>query len=496
MKAWFFFLMISVFTSVGPLTLFAQKQLGGDIEGEAAHDYAGHSISLASDGQKVAIGASGNDANGNGAGHVRVYKWNSIEWSQVGEDIVGEAALDGSGRGVSLSSDGLRVAIGAYMNNVGGTISEAGHVRVYEWDGTEWTQLGEDIDGKGFKDWTGLGESISIRGIRVAVGAAGPGFGNYVGYVRVFEWNDVEWLQVGEDIDGEAAGDASGGSVSLSKDGNRIAIGAKYNDGNGNDAGHVRVYEWNGTEWTQMGQDIDGEAAGDWSGGSVSLSNEDHRVAIGASFNDGNGNRSGHVRVYEWNGGEWTRVGEDIDGKSQEAWSGRSVSLSSNGNTVAIGGCTNTVVGFNPGHVQVYKWNGTEWIQYGEEIEGEGSIDWSGHSVSISSDGQIVAIGAHLNDGNGEDAGHVRVFDLSNITSTTQDRKDDIVIFPNPTTGNIKLTGIISSAAITVMDNFGKVVMKGSNMDQDLDLSDLSAGIYYLQINTERGLLNSRIIKL
>lgn len=494
MKTSFFFIMISVFISLGSLPLFAQIQLGGDIDGEAAHDNAGYSISLSSDGQTVAIGASGNDANGNDAGHVRVFEWNGTEWSQVGEDIDGEVAHDGSGRGVSLSPDGLRVAIGAYMNDAGGNISEAGHVRVYEWDGTEWTQLGEDIDGKGSFDWTGLGESISIIGNRVAVGAAGNG--NHVGYVRVFEWNGVEWLQVGEDIDGEAASDESGRSVSLSNDGNRIAIGAPSNGGNGSYAGHVRVYEWDGTEWTQMGQDIDGEAAGDGSGESVSLSNDGHRVAIGAPFNDGNGNRSGHVRVYEWNGVEWTQVGEDIDGKSPETWSGRSVSLSSNGNILAIGGCTNTTVNFNPGHVRAYKWNGTEWIQYGEEIEGEGPVDWSGHSVSISSDGQIVAIGAFRNDGNGEEAGHVRVFDLSNITSATQDRKDDIVISPNPTTGNIKLTGIISSAAITIMDNFGKVVMKGSNRDQDLDLSDLSAGIYYLQIITERGSLNSRIIKL
>lgn len=357
MKAWFCFLMISVFISVGSLTLFAQKQLGGDIDGDAAQDNAGYSISLSSDGQKVAIGASGNDANGNNAGQVRVYKWNSSEWKQVGKDIDGEAANDGSGRGVSLSPDGLRVAIGAYMHDVGGTISEAGHVRVYEWNGTEWTQLGKDINGKGFLDWTGLGESISLKGNRVAVGSAGPGFGNFAGYVRIFEWNDIEWLQVGEDIYGEAAGDGSGSSISLSNNGNRIAIGAEYNDGNGNNAGHVRVYDWVGNEWLQVGEDIDGEAAGDGSGGSVSLSNDGHRVAIGASYNAGNGDRSGHVRVYEWNGGEWTQIGDDIDGKSPEAWSGRSVSLSSNGNIVAIGGCTNTVFDFNPGHVRVYEWN-------------------------------------------------------------------------------------------------------------------------------------------
>merc|ERR1712038_1991743 len=98
------------------------------------------------------------------------------------------------------------------------------------------------------------------------------------------------------DIDGEAANDSSGGSVSLSSDGTRVAIGAAGNDGNGSASGHVKIYEYSGSEWAQLGSDIDGEASGDYSGGSVSLSSDGGRVAIGAFDNGGNGPYSGHVR--------------------------------------------------------------------------------------------------------------------------------------------------------------------------------------------------------
>ena len=47
---------------------------------------------------------------------------------------------------------------------------------------------------------------------------------------------------IGADIDGEAAVDQSGWSVSLSSDGTTVAIGAPYNDGNGSNSGHVRIY--------------------------------------------------------------------------------------------------------------------------------------------------------------------------------------------------------------------------------------------------------------
>ncbi len=226
------------------------------------------------------------------------------------------------------------------------------------------------------------------------------------GHVRVYEWNGSGWVPKGADIDGEAADDYSGWSVSLSSDGTEVAIGARLNDGNGSNAGHVRVYEWNGTSsGTKRCIDIDGEAAGDQSGISVSLSSDGTEVAIGASRNDGNGSTAGHVRVYEWNGTAWVQKGADIDGEAAGDQSGYSVSLSSDGTEVAIGASRNDGNGSTAGHVRVYEWNSgtSSWDQKGADIDGEAAADSSGDSVSLSSDGTEVAIGAFLNDGTGAD---------------------------------------------------------------------------------------------
>ena len=94
------------------------------------------------------------------------------------------------------------------------------------------------------------------------------------------------YTQLGVDIDAEAANDYSGNGVSLSSDGLRVAIGATGNDGNGNISGHTRIYEYSGGSWSQLGADIDGEAVEDQSGFSVSLSSDGSRVAIGAMYND------------------------------------------------------------------------------------------------------------------------------------------------------------------------------------------------------------------
>jgi LPXTG-motif cell wall-anchored protein len=172
----------------------------------------------------------------------------------------------------------------------------------------------------------------------------------------VYTLTNNVWTQTGGDIDGEAAGDYSGFSVAMSADGSRVAIGANNNDGNGSASGHVRVYTLTNNVWTKTGGDIDGEAAVDYSGFSVAMSADGSRVAIGANKNDGNGSDSGHVRVYTLTNNAWTQTGGDIDGEAAGDETGRSVAMSADGSRVAIGATGNDgTPGVNSGHVRVYE---------------------------------------------------------------------------------------------------------------------------------------------
>ena len=130
---------------------------------------------------------------------------------------------------------------------------------------------------------------------------------------------------LGNDIDGEAAGDESG-AVALSSDGTILAIGAQYNDGGGNRRGRTRIYAWNSgtSRWDQRGNDINGESNTDYSGSAVSISDDGSVVAIGAISNNGggNGNESGHTRIFAWDGNDWVQRGSDLDGEASNDNSG------------------------------------------------------------------------------------------------------------------------------------------------------------------------------
>ena len=468
-------------------TFYAQTQIGADIDGEAVGEWIGHSVSLSSNGSMVAIGAPNI-----GSGHVRVYQNISGVWTKIGTDIDGEAANDYSGHSVSLSSDGTMVAIGARYNDGNG--NESGHVRVYQNISDVWTQIGTDIDGEAAGDESGMSVSLSSDGNIIAIGAPfNDGTSINAGHVRVYQYISNVWTQIGADIEGEAPRDRSGWSLSLSSDGSILAIGAYRNDGNGEDSGHVRVYQNQSGVWTQIGTDIDGEAAEDQSGWSVSLSSDGSILAIGANGNDANGGSSGHVRVYQNNSGIWTQLGDDIDGEAALDESGLSVSLSSDGSIVAIGAFFNDGTAINSGHVRVYQYISNVWTQIGTDIDGEAGSDQSGWSVSLSSTGDTVAIGAPQNSSS---SGHVRVYDLSAVLSL----EDNIIsknfnVYPIPVNSNLQLhlSTILEFKMATIYNYYGQLVLQSKKTT--IDVSDLSSGVYFLEVETNNGKGVKKIIK-
>ncbi len=392
----------------------------------------------------------------------------SFTQTQIGLDIDGEAENDASGDSVSLSADGTIVAIGATANQGNGFL--AGHVRVFENIGGVWTQIGLDIDGEAENDESGYSVSLSPDGSTVAIGATrNDENGDASGHVRIYENINNVWMQIGDDIDGEAAFDGLGNSVSLSLDGSIIAISSPGSSVNGDGSGQVRVYKNINNVWTQVGGDINGEMADDFSGWSVSLSIDGSIVAISAPLNNGNGVRSGHVRVFKNINSVWTQVGTDIDGEAEQDRSGYSLSLSADGSIVAIGANRNDGFGPNSGHVRVYKNIDNVWIQAGGDIEGEADGDRSGESVSLSADGSIVAIGSLRNDGsNGLNSGHVRVYQNINNVWIQAGTDIDGEASGDGSGEHISLSADGSIVAISASSNSGNAAFSGQVRVYDL----------------------------
>ena len=381
------------------------NQAGYDLDGSSAGDNLGIDLVLNQDGTRLAAGAY----KGAGGGYVLTYDWDAAtsSWGQVGTKLAGEASGDEFGFSVSLSADGDRLAVGGRLGN--GT---KGYVKVYDWDANgsppDWV-FSEKFLGGGTGNRLGTTVSLSADGSRLAGGERGFAVGakTRAGRVRVWDWDGSTWGQVGGDVTGSnvVALDNWGGGV-LSGDGTHLAGGTWKN---ANNRGIVDVFTLVGGTWTPKGSAIVGVATGDEFGLDMSLSHDGSRLAVGAALGDDNTTaNSGYVQVFDWDGSNWVQAGATIFGAVANAEFGQFLSMSSDGLRLAAG-AKNASFG---GHARVYDWDAgsSNWVQVGADIDGEAAGDQFGTHVCLSLDGSRLAVGAVANDGGGANAGHVRVF--------------------------------------------------------------------------------------
>jgi hypothetical protein len=416
-------------------------QLGTDIDGESTFDRSGFSVSLNATGTIVAIGAPYSDINGSNSGHVRVYQYNESasdpSWIQIGTDIDGESSHNYSGFSISLNADGTRVAIGAFGNDGNGT--DSGHVRIYEvnqgynysnitslgtatntWNNAyirdisatnisisgnivptqtnDWFSMGTPIAGLVIpNNQTGYSVSLNADGTIFAVGATNLESNNYIitGDVRVYRYNDTDWVPMGEPIVIVPMPSQTGYSISLNATGTILAIGSINQDNTGYFSGSIGVYRYGQWGWVPMGDPISpGSIPSDRSEFSMSLNADGTVLAIG-SINE-------NIRIYKYTQTGWGLIGEPIiHGIIPDYSIGYSVSLNAAGTIVAIGANNfDYSNNSNAGSVRVYRYGGILWEPIGDPIVGdlipyaESAGITAGYSVSLNATGTIIAIGA------------------------------------------------------------------------------------------------------
>ena len=379
------------------------RKVGMDIFGGSGGERSGYSVSISADGTTVAVGAWEYSST---RGITRIYRYDGSTWSPLGDTIVGGSSGERSGWSVSISADGTTVAIGAYDFNV-----TRGVTRVFRYQsGGAWPQLGQNILGDGGQEGCGYSVSISADGKIVAVGAFRSN--GLRGVTRVYYYEpgagSGTWLQRGQSIVGDGTEEYFGYSVSLSADANTLAVGAPSNS---NQQGVTRVYRYNATtgQWYQLTPTISGVDYGEYSSESLSLSADGTTVAVGAYANNGH---RGVTRVYRYNGySDWPRLGQNIVGDGTDEYSGRSVSISADGTTVAVGAIQNRNA---TGATRLYKYDALtgQWSQLGSTIFGAEQFENFGMSVSLSANGTTVAIGAPYNNNL---RGATRVYSLADL---------------------------------------------------------------------------------
>ncbi|MEF1202568.1 hypothetical protein QTO12_18585 [Vibrio owensii] len=377
-----------------------------DASNTVKDDDFGISIALSSDGNTLAVGATGEDSNGTGvnseaqanndashSGAVYIFRYSDYKWTQeayLKASNAGEG--DAFGGAISLSSDGNTLAVGAH---------------------------GEDSNGLG-----------------VNSGEQADNYGEDSGAVYIFRYNDSEWTQEAYIKSSHASlGHWFGGDISLSADGNTLAVGASRESSDGvginsevvwdigaRDSGAVYLFRYIDSSWTQEAY-IKASNTGehDFFGGSVALSSDGNTLAVGASGESSDGTgvnsgaqendnalKSGAVYLFRYSDSKWTQeaylkasnagVGDHFGG---------SVALSSDGNTLAAGASGESSDGSGvyvealsnnnaryTGALYIFRFSDSIWTQEAYIKASNTDVGrYFGSNIALSSDGKALAVG-------------------------------------------------------------------------------------------------------
>jgi hypothetical protein len=460
---------------------------GGVLDG-----HAGYGAAMSGDGNTLAIGAphesgGAKGVNGkqsgevDGSGAVYVFVRSGATWAQQAYVKPSNPQMGAEfGHAVVLSADGNTMAVSAYWEASKATgingdandesIPQAGAVYVFTRTGTTWTQQAyvkasntgeagtEDKFGDG--DQFGVSIALSDDGRTLAVGAISEDSnaaginGNQAdnsassaGAVYVFLRTGNTWAQQAYiKASNPDPADMFGYSVSLSADGNTLAVGS-YDEGgsprgiNGppdnmrRGAGAVYVFTRTGTTWAQQAYIHASNAeAGDSLGVMVALS-DDGNTLLTASLdedclatgvnpqgcdNDRAADRSsGAAYIFVRTGSTWSEQAFlKASNSGANDWFGSRSALSGDGNTAALGASLEDSSGRGvdgkqdddaapeSGALYFFRRNGTTWSQqHYVKAANADAYDEFGGSVALSRDGRTMVVTAHSEDGSSHGVG-------------------------------------------------------------------------------------------
>ena len=484
------------------------NQLGADLEGSIEGASAGWSVDINADGTVVAVGSRDGWANGfDDAGETQVFEWNGEAWELRGLPLLGEAEYEWLGSAVALNDAGNVLAVGS-TNAPNANGVSVGRVQILEWDGAAWGPKGENLMGLenpfSFATFYGFTVDLSADGNTVAIGApfrwSAAGDMADVGYVEVYDWNGNAWVLRGEAVYGtEEETMWSGFDVALSADGQSFITGAPSLGPIFGETGLVRAYAWNGDEWMQKGQDFYGALPGDDAGRAVSMANNGNTIAFSAALSDPTipGNDEGEVMVFDWEEDAWALRGDTLSSIYDYDDFGESISLSSDGTRLAVGApfvSNDDPIALYAGLGTVYEWQDEGWIEICPPILGVQHQEFGGE-VAMSGDGSTFIMGAFAYEPNGR----ARVFrdaDWVSSVASPMAQRARWSCYPNPSSGRLTIEGFEGEARLELRTLRGRLVSiwDGCTAPFTLDLGPLANGMYVLQAMTAKGAFNEQII--
>jgi hypothetical protein len=285
---------------------------------------------------------------------------------------------------VSLNGAGDRVVIGTNYNNLSG-INNFSAVRVYNYSGNTWNQIGQTISGQIPSEYRGVSVSLNESGNRFVAGFPSNLLSGIAQEASVYEFSgNNQWVRLGQVITG-AVNAQSTFLTAINSIGDRIIVSSPLSsmyslqDSLPQD-GYAKAYEYKGSRWVDLGETFYGKK-NEYCGTSISMNGSGDIIAIsypGADITIQTGKAAaGALKIFKYNElqSDWEQLGKTIYGQKVSGTFGfGGISLNRNGDLLSIGGAELSIVAAdintNQNPFIVFKYQDPDWQQLGYDISG------------------------------------------------------------------------------------------------------------------------------
>ena len=252
--------------------------------------------------------------------------------------------------------------------------------------------LGTSIWGSNENDWYGRNIGMNFDGDKIIASSQSQYLHN--GYVDIYQWSGSSWNRMGNQLVGPSINSKFGISIAIDSSGNRIAIAS---------SDKVEIYDFTNNDWNIIGQ-INTNSTGTPS--SIAFNSLGDRIVIACSSISNNGT----IKIFNIsNTHNISQLGNDITGPYPF---GDVVDINSDGNFIITSNYLDDSIGTDFGMVQLYNYNNNNWNSYGPALFGLSNSEKFGMSVSINDLGNRIGV---CSDPYGEKK--VRVFENCSSTS-------------------------------------------------------------------------------
>ncbi len=408
-----------------------------------------------------------------------VAQWDGFHWQPMGLGVWDQGAVDQTGYAFRFFNYNSRLYCGGVFLGAGGSfVNDASHYAncIAYWDNTDWHHLSPGPSPSGVN---GSVAGIGLYNNHLFFG------GNFINSFdssgstpvhELAEWNDTTFLPP----PGLLSGNYNFGFADIfefTNYNNKLVMVGQFNSINGSPFGASGfIAGWDDSIWTTFSNGFNATAFS-----TVIYNGELYAAGVFTATGD---NLTALNHVAKWNGTQWLQVGEGLNDTVVTLY------VDTIANKLYAGGMfTQTGLGVSAKHIA--EWNGNNWLEVGGGTNGVVNPIYAKDS-NLYIGGGFSQVGAGIN------ANHIACWGHSPLGVGEVKDENTLNISPNPATNEIMLTSNQKLKTIHIYIVLGEEVLKLeriANSQKAIDISSWKAGVYFVEVETEKGIVRKRLVK-